>query len=168
MDQKSTTLKSIFSKAMCNRYDLSCVGMIEEISRFSSVLTKSANWLPNFLIIYTLSMIRECHQSLDTYHRSDISWLLYLIKNIYKTCRFLHHALGCVIRINGKKQQLSWPRKCLSKRHRMEVMSEGGSSWIEDKEEHPVFFVCSSNWTRKSQDWTILPQKGMKFDMEHV
>lgn len=68
----------------------------------------------------------------------------YLIWNISKTCRFLHHALGCVIRFNGKKHthQLLRPRKCLSKRHRMEVMSEGGSSWIEDEEEHPVsFFV---------------------------
>lgn len=66
VDQKSTTLKNILSKTMCKSLCLSCVGMIEEISHFSSVLTKSANWLPDYLIVYTLSMIREYHQSLDT------------------------------------------------------------------------------------------------------
>lgn len=51
----------------------------------------------------------------------------------------------------------------------MEVMSEGGSSWIEDEEEHPVSFLfAAATGSGRARTGRYYHGRAINSDMEHV
>lgn len=119
--------------------------MIEEISHFSSVLSSHQVCKLTPKLSHYVYSVHDQGISSKLGHVTSKRYFLTISYETYlKHVAFFITPLVVSSASTEKKHthQLLRPRKCLSKRHRMEVMSEGGSSWIEDEEEHPVsFFV---------------------------
>lgn len=146
--------------------------MIEEISHFSSVLSshqvcKLTPKLSHYVYsVHDQGISSKLGHVTSKRYFLTISYETYL-KHVLSSSRpWLCHPLQ---RKKKHTHQLLRPRKCLSKRHRMEVMSEGGSSWIEDEEEHPVSFLfAASTGSGRARTGRNYHGRAINSDMEHV
>lgn len=146
--------------------------MIEEISHFSSVLSShQVCKLTPKLSHYVYSV----HDQGISSKLGHVTSKRYFLTISYET--YLKHVAFFITPLvvssasteKNNNQQLLRPRKCLSKRHRMEVMSEGGSSWIEDEEEHPVCFLfAAATGSGRARTGRYCHGRAINSDMEHV